>query len=807
VRALDVRTVAGNVVVPAGLALATFLGSRPGLRAYDVPGAVAVLAAAALGSTIISYAAARWRRQPPLVSYGLSLIGLVAVLFAASGFHPASIARQIVHGPSRVLSETLPLSGGRSQLCALVVLTWVGGAAAAELMARVPSRRALGSIAFVIPLALFVICYAVATAAPGRDVVAGPLLLLTLALIAVARRFEADASAGTESAPVADDGSASRNARPAMAAAVASRNARPAMAGAVAAGAATAALVIVVPAVPALSHHPVTLHRATPTAVSRVIDPLDAMANLRDGDPSRPPQAIASVTTDAASTGYLAVGVLNSYDGSTWRFDSTFEPTGGRISVSPGSAGTVEFQSLVDQRVQVTARLPVPLLPSLDRPMRLSGLSVLADGTTGMLLPTGGAGGPGLDYLVVSQAPRLVLGALPPADGIDVALGPDDLSLPPDSTAAMTTTLRFLSTLTGERPSPSVAFLQTAAEVLQSSDKRIDPTLIPSQTSIATTPSTTTRKGKKTSSSTTTTTLPVTAFGGTSLSEVVHAVTVARSATPEQFATLFAMAARDLGVPARVVTGLRIAASSSGTPVPAGTHTVTNRQAWAWVEVPVSGVGWVVVDPTPDATTGVVAPPPAQAQTPATTLPLRQANAVPRSTIQGGHPLAKPAVVKLPHQHATPVWLMALMAFGGLLLLAAIAGPGQAGFRRWLRRRYRRRLDPAELAVGAWLEVLDGLSQVGMEAALGATTSEVAAEAGMHFGADVREPVAEVGTLADRALCSTTTTIGREEAEKAWELQREVRNAVRGGLDRRQRARALLAVGSGPRRPVGPDRQ
>ena len=45
------------------------------------------------------------------------------------------------------------------------------------------------------------------------------------------------------------------------------------------------------------------------------------------------------------------------------------------------------------------------------------------------------------------------------------------------------------------------------------------------------------------------------ALAGTSLAQVMNAVTVDRAATPEQFATFFAVVARYLGVPVRVVTG------------------------------------------------------------------------------------------------------------------------------------------------------------------------------------------------------------------------------------------------------------
>lgn len=62
----------------------------------------------------------------------------------------------------------------------------------------------------------------------------------------------------------------------------------------------------------------------------------------------------------------------------------------------------------------------------------------------------------------------------------------------------------------------------------------------------------------------------------------------------EQFATTYAAMARSIGIPARVVVGF-----SPGEPDSNGVFTVTNEQAHSWVEVYLSGFGWLTVDPTP----------------------------------------------------------------------------------------------------------------------------------------------------------------------------------------------------------------
>jgi hypothetical protein len=282
---------------------------------------------------------------------------------------------------------------------------------------------------------------------------------------------------------------------------------------------------------------------------------------------------------------------------------------------------------------------------------------------------------------------------------------------------------------------------------------------------------------------------------------VINAVTFNQSATPEQFATFFAMVARDLGVPARVVTGFRLVDSPEAGSAPPGTYQITNRQAWTWAEIPVSGRGWVVADPTPETPTATPAPPPLAVQATPTTVTPPRANAVPRSQIAGGHALAKPAHIAPPQSHHLSWWGPALLVLLGIVVCGLLAGPGFAGLRRWVRRRLRRRSVPSELAVGAWLELLDGLHQAGLSPARGATSAEIAADAGRAFGEDVAAPVRQVGEVADRAVFSISHPPERADAEEAWEEQRRVRHIVLHSLDRRQRVRALLSVGSTPRQP------
>ncbi|MCP4436816.1 MAG: transglutaminase domain-containing protein [Actinomycetia bacterium] len=85
----------------------------------------------------------------------------------------------------------------------------------------------------------------------------------------------------------------------------------------------------------------------------------------------------------------------------------------------------------------------------------------------------------------------------------------------------------------------------------------------------------------------------------------------------QQFATAFTLAARSLGIPARVVVGFTPGNPVQGDPTELAVY---GRQAHAWPEVLIDGVGWVSFEPTPGrgnpATTQVTGVPPAQAAPP-----------------------------------------------------------------------------------------------------------------------------------------------------------------------------------------------
>lgn len=753
------RTIISTAVVLAA-GLATFLAASPWLQAYQMPRAVYVLAAAAALSILIPVVVGGAGNRPAGVSYACSALGLVALLAASVALNPANLVRGLVDAPSRLVTDTLPLSHPIWLLVPAVVATWITGAAVSELLTRT-SRSDLPAAVLV---ASYVGAYAASSGAPHHDAAAGGLLFLLLAAIAIGRRLLIDAERPAIVAEIdVQSGDALRSvlAWSGLAIAVA-----------VLAG-------LVVPVLPGMRATPAAVARATTTDNVATLAPVGTIAALRDGDPQAPAVTLFTVALGGPSTGYLPVATLDNYDGDIWTFDRTFKPTGGRIPPPPaGSPNPAATTARAELRQSYSLLTPFePLLPFLtaaDRPVEVRGLAVDAEVASAMVVPSQPIRLP-VSYTVVSAAPAATLERVPAASAIAADTDASDRQLPGEAAADLTGVLRYLAAETGQRPAPTIGFLQSVMVAWQRDDTRIEPA--------ATAPS---------------------AAGGTSLDEVLNAVTVDHAAGPEQFATLFAVIARFLGVPARLATGFRIEdpGAAPGLVAP-GSHSVTNREAWTWVEIPVVGDGWVVADPTPIQGAAGPAPVASGVQSPTTTVVPGAANALPASA--GTHALAPPVVVTLPRpvHRSLPLLLVEAVGLVLLAIVVLVAGAfGVAAARRVVRRRSRRGGRPDEAAVGAWLELLDDLRRAGVEPADAASATEVATLAGEHFGAELADTVLSVGGLADQALYFTRSTVDSSVVQASWEKERDLCRQVRATLAPRQRARAALAVGVNARRRV-----
>ncbi|WUH93662.1 DUF3488 and transglutaminase-like domain-containing protein [Streptomyces sp. NBC_00433] len=485
---------------------------------------------------------------------------------------------------------------------------------------------------------------------------------------------------------------------------------------------------------------------AVPPATVRpqTTSPLDEVAAwMRNGD-----EKVFTVKAAAAQNYRLAV--LDTYDGVTWSPSAKLTRTGGRVPAPQGTAAPVTSSTLT-QRFTIQ-QLPGIWLPAADRPAAVhtpAHTSVLVDPDTGVL-STGEDIPSGLTYSATSQVPVYDSQRLEYAD---VADDPIMLALPRTDAAG--------------RPIPAVdTFQQLAAQATGGSTypyqqaSRLADWL---------------RNGHA---------FDPAALPGHTYRSLEFFLTTGKRGTSEQFAASYAVMARTLGLPARVVVGFR-----PGARIAPGTWQITGKDVLAWPEVEFKGVGWVPFYPTPGETSksGASAPPAGEpkqrqdvdrditGQARPTTAPKASGHAAAGSQPGGG-------------SGGLPTWAWALV-----LLLTLTCG--YLLYAAWVphRRRARRRGNPDTRlrVIGAWQQITDRLTEIGLPATGAHTAQEVAAFGQDRVGgaAGARLPqlaqlVNEIGYGGRPADLAT--------ADAAWSHCDIVEKAVLATVPRRERLRRAL---------------
>ena len=221
--------------------------------------------------------------------------------------------------------------------------------------------------------------------------------------------------------------------------------------------------------------------------------------------------------------------------------------------------------------------------------------------------------------------------------------------------------------------------------------------------------------------------------------------------TAEQFASAYAVLARAVGLPTRLVVGFR--------PVPPGEDgvaVVRASDATAWPEVYFAGWGWVPFDPVSGTDDGPgsasrrevinrLATPTPTPSTPDTTGPPLPTATPPREEAAVAESAGRP-------------WL--LLVAGAPVLVVAALGSLRAGRRMRLRRAG---------ATGAWAYVLDSLLLAGRSPARHRPAPEIAADLAIPGAAGV-------AALADRAAFAPPPA---PRGRTAWPLARQVRAELR----------------------------
>ncbi len=195
----------------------------------------------------------------------------------------------------------------------------------------------------------------------------------------------------------------------------------------------------------------------------------------------------------------------------------------------------------------------------------------------------------------------------------------------------------------------------------------------------------------------------------------------------EQYAATFALMARELGIPARVVLGVVPPPAWSRTAGPNGTVTsgdVLGSMVSAWVEVNFSGVGWTPLDVTPPVTNRPKPPQPRDD-------PEGTTQVVQPPIVVGQPPVAQPppSTGETTDLEGNLAWL------GGLWRLARLVSPLLAvaaiaalviGLKARRRRRRRKRGTPRLRIAAGWQELLDRLRDHGVSVSARETRREIA---------------------------------------------------------------------------------
>lgn len=218
----------------------------------------------------------------------------------------------------------------------------------------------------------------------------------------------------------------------------------------------------------------------------------------------------------------------------------------------------------------------------------------------------------------------------------------------------------------------------------------------------------------------------------------------------EHSAASFALLARELGVPSRVVVGYLL-----DEPVTAATPevVVSENMIHAWPEVWVDGTGWIRMD----VTNKINESPDQPDRTPAVSAAGVEANATDLPDIE--EPVILPDD-ELGEESSFPLWLLALVVLPFLYCALVIGGKAL--------RRFRRRRRPTDgRIIGAWQETQDRFSELGLPSGSSLSALDVAEELDVIDLRNVGDPVVALAPTLDTALYSPYPA-SEADADQAW---------------------------------------
>lgn len=490
-----------------------------------------------------------------------------------------------------------------------------------------------------------------------------------------------------------------------------------------------------------------------PTVRPQSTSPLDQVAAwMRNGD-----ELVFTVRTSGAAPRNYRLAVLDRYDGTTWTSSTGLTRTGGRVPAE--KAGEPDDSKTLEQRFTVRS-LPGIWLPAADRPSSVrapEGALLSVDPDSGVL-SLGEAVPRGFTYTTTSHLPVYDAERLRYATA---AHDPARVALPRlDATGRPIPSVRSFTKIAQQVTRGSTHPYQRAVRLADwlRATYRLDPGALPGHT----------------------------------YRSLEFFLADGGRGTSEQFAASFAVLARTLGLPTRVAVGFR-----PGTPTGPGTWQVRGRDVLAWPEVRFRGVGWVPFHPTPgeaarggSSAVAVEEPGERQRADRESTAPTRPST-LPRTPDE-----APPAAADTSGSGLPPLWLTVALA---LLLLAT----AYALYALWLPydRRRRRRDDPdvRRRVLGAWQQITERLTELGLPATGAHTAQEIAAFGAEHVGGAVGGRLPALATLVNEVEYA-----GRRPdtaaVDAAWADCDAVEKTVRHRVPRRTRLLRLLRSAAPGRR-------
>ncbi|WP_295836927.1 DUF3488 and transglutaminase-like domain-containing protein [uncultured Microbacterium sp.] len=448
-------------------------------------------------------------------------------------------------------------------------------------------------------------------------------------------------------------------------------------------GVAAVAVIVAVVATPLLPQPGIRFATGGAGGIGTTINP-----NLELGNDLRQPRDVdvLTVTTTAPSAPYLRAVTLSSFNGSVWQPDSSDTvpvPGDGAVFDRVGVDGDI---TLADQTTTVTVdQLDSPWLPV---PYPASAVTGLTGEWLGMpqnrTVVTRAGSTRDQVYQVQANVPRPTLEQIRAraagGAGVDSSL----TALPADVPAVIGDTAREV-TANATNPYDQLAALQTwfrSSAFRYSLDAPVDA-----------------------------------GFDGAGLDAVADFLQV-RAGYCVHYASAFAVMARTLGIPSRIVIGY-LPGTASGIAAQGGTeYTVSSSQLHAWPEAYFEGIGWVPFEPTNSlgvptnfasgSNSGGGAEPSTPQQDAAS--PDAQPSTAP-SQADRGDVDAQDGTVTAPGARPATSWVLPLVLVLALLLLAAV--PAVV---RVVRRRRRLSAARAGDPVAAWTALQEEVVDLGIPA-------------------------------------------------------------------------------------------